>query len=971
MFVAMKTILSGLSGLNTLLGAVGSGLTVYDHFKNQQTDAIKAAIQKQSEKAYARYADFRGERRAELGLPVKRDILGYWESCLERNVLPGVEDMVSVKIAEQEEAEILFPYLLEAWMEVPDFADWLHGLLSASGQEETLNLVKELGERMQGLARLTEELKQRRLTDIVRPLSAGQVMDAGCSCSEKDIRRYFMVNSRFPVMLKVISAEQDVPHEQAFQKMSELVEAGYPVILSGYGGLGKTSLMMQMAVRWIALGRPAFWLSLSSDRILTESDAEVLYQELAAYTACGGRILLCIDNPFEGRTSFSNLRKMWQDTAGVQLVMAERTNRLSMLADPSQDTLLDWFDDARVLLLRGKGQKHRSYQLKDYEIFSFWEQPGRKKEILKKCTSFLVRDGLIGETDQDGIIRDILAAYDKDSVSLVELIYRTLFAFQKSVSKPEEIKLDWEEWGSCLREEFPEIGNSLSLYGVIAAFKLFNTPMPLSLFCRHFGLAEHRMKNCLREHLLSQHIEPVIYKEESQTLQPKHDVIAELFFLFHKQRVSVNSLISDLLDSMNEEEMELLLQNMVVKKVIREKNNHYVGEIAYWEFMKQIMGRVEQGEVNLTGEAAAYLCLGYLWAGQQKPRAGSDAGIATVLAQMAPDISLDIVFLKLYAEWGIWARSIKDDKLAEEKFRAVIETDTENVIARTELGRLLAKKKGREKEAERVLREAMKIERKHIQSRTELGKLLAKQAGREKEAEKVLREAMKIEPKHIQSRTELGRLLAREAGREKEAEEVLREAIAIDPKNLHPHTELGRLLAKQAGREKEAEEMLRKAIRIDSKNLPPYTELGRLLAKQKGREKEAEEVLREAMGIDAEDIQSRTELGRLLWKQLGREKEAEEVLRKAIQIEPENVYLHTELGRLILKQPGREKEAEQEFRKVMETNSRDIHARTALAGLYEKQGKKKDAAALYQQICEYAPHDSYGRRGLERLKDYL
>lgn len=114
MFVAMKTILSGLSGLNTLLGAVGSGLTVYDHFKNQQTDAIKAAIQKQSEKAYARYADFRGERRAELGLPVKRDILGYWESCLERNVLPGVEDMVSVKIAEQEEAEILFPYLLEA-----------------------------------------------------------------------------------------------------------------------------------------------------------------------------------------------------------------------------------------------------------------------------------------------------------------------------------------------------------------------------------------------------------------------------------------------------------------------------------------------------------------------------------------------------------------------------------------------------------------------------------------------------------------------------------------------------------------------------------------------------------------------------------------------------------------------------------------------------------------------------------------
>lgn len=936
MVITIKTIMDGMSRLNTLLGAVGSGLTVCDHFKNQNTDAIREAIRKQSEKAYICYASFRGERKEALGLPVKADILGYWERCLKRDVLPGVEDMVSENIAEREEAEILFPYLLEAWMEVPDFADWLHSLLTAGRQEETLTLLKELGEWMQGLSRLTEELKQRRLTDMVRPLSGGQIIDAGRSCSEKDIRRYFTVNSRFPVMLKVISAEQDVPHLPAFQKMSELVEAGFPVILSGYGGLGKTSLMMRMAVQWAAMGRPSFWLALSADRILTEPDAEMIYQELASYTACGGRVLLCIDNPFEGRTSFSSLRKMWQDTAGIQLIMAERSNRLSMLADPSQDALLDWFDDARVVLLRGNGGRNRPYQLKEYEVFSFGEQQGRKKEILKTCTSFLVRDGLIGEADQDRMIREILREYNKDSVSLVELIYRTLFLFKENVAKPEEIKLDWEEWRSCLREEFPDIGNSLSLYGAIAAFKILNTPLPLPLFCRYFSLEERRVKNCLREHLLSRHIEPVIYREESQTLQPKHDVIAELFFLFHKQKISVNDLMLDLLDSINGKETEQLLQNMVVKKAIREKRNYYVGEIAYWEFMEKISERTERGELNLTHTAAANLCLGYLWARQQRPRSESDARIGTVLARMAPAISPDLTLLKLYTEWGIWARSIRDDNLAEEKFRAVIDTDTENVIARTELGRLLAVQKGRKKEAERVLREVIRIDGRNIQSRTELGKLLSKQKGREKEAEKVLREAMKIEPKDVQSRTELGKLLSKQSGREEEAEKVLREAMKIEPKHIQSRTELGKLLSNQPGRKEEAEAVLREAIQIDPKNLHPHTELGRLLSKQPGRKAEAEKEL-----------------------------------RKATEIDPKNLHPRTELGRLLSKQTGREEEAEKELRKVMEIDHRNLHARTVLAGLYEKQGKKQEAAALYQEVCKYDSENVYGRSGLERLKKYL
>ena len=77
---------------------------------------------------------------------------------------------------------------------------------------------------------------------------------------------------------------------------------------------------------------------------------------------------------------------------------------------------------------------------------------------------------------------------------------------------------------------------------------------------------------------MSHHSEPVIFRND--TLQPKHDVIAELFFLFHEKTVSINSLMLDLLQCMDEDEIESLLRNMVNKKEFQKGKKYHVGHRA-------------------------------------------------------------------------------------------------------------------------------------------------------------------------------------------------------------------------------------------------------------------------------------------------------------------------------------------------------------------------------------------------------
>lgn len=610
--------------LNTWAGAAGSIITIFDHFKNKDNTHIEellTAIRNKSKEAYDLYCEYREYRNNDIGAPLEGDILGYWESCVKRDTLPSVDDMRSSNIASREEAEIMFAYLLEAWMEIPDFVAWLHDMLAQNKLDELSRSLADLQKNMEGISDLANELKQQNISNIAFLISPNRIVDAKYSCTDVDIKHYYMVDNSFRTMFKVISAEQDIPHEKADQKLKDLAEGCQPVIIAGNGGLGKTSMMMHAAVQWASRGRVAVWLSLSSEDVITEQKADTFFRHLSASIPAGQRGLLCIDNPYEGKASFSNLQKMWPDNGKIQLIMAERSNRLTLLSDPDQDNLLYWFDDAQMIILQGVEQKASVFGLKDYVSYHFAETQERRKKILEKCTLFLVKEGIVEEEDRLSNIQEILRRYGKPSVSLVELIYRTLFELKKKASKSGAIKLDWDEWQNFIESEFGK-GDSyaaIELYGVIAALKVFNSPITIPLFCKYFDFKERKLKIHLSQRLMLCHSEPVII--HNNTILPKHDVIAELFFLFHES-ISINFLMLNLLECMNEDEIETLLTNMVTKREFQKGRKYHVGQIHYRDYMDAIYGRMSNHTCNLSETGKAYLCLGYLWSRFQQNLSG-------------------------------------------------------------------------------------------------------------------------------------------------------------------------------------------------------------------------------------------------------------------------------------------------------------------------------------------------------------
>ena len=791
----LDTIQSCFANLNTPIGFAGSLITIFDHFRNQNKNHIDdtlSIIRKKSAAAYEQYCEFRKYRQDDLGVPNKEDILEYWETCLQRNILPSRNDMVSSNIATEEEAEIIIPYLMEQWMSIPEFSTWLHDILNQNHLERISKILTDLPPVLEAASQIKAQLDIQGFCNIATLVSPGYVNDARCSCSDSTIKNFFTVDNDFHTMLQVISADEDVPHQEAANKVMELIKNGSPVIITGNGGQGKTSLMMRTAVQWVSSGHLAVWLSLSNKEIITEQVADKFFDCLIKFVPQGQRVLLCIDNPFEGKASFSSLRARWPHKVQLQLLMAERENRLTLLADPDQDLLLRWFDNAGLIVLQGINQG-KPYHLKEYLSHYFPESRERRKTILEKCTSYLVKEGIISAKNQLSITNQILNQYGKPYVSLVELIYRTLFELKKVASKPERIKLDWEEWGELINQEFKDVDSDIQLYGIIAALKVFNTPLSLSLFCKYFELNERKLRNRLCERFVPRHVEPVVYQEGNRTLQPKHDVIAELFFLFNRDKVTIDSLVLDLIEVMDEIEIETFLENIVNKWEVRKGKKHPIGKVDYWSYMENIYIRIQNETCNLSQTGRANLCLGFLWAREQRKVFGNSPTIKTILEETAPGIEEDFLMAKLYTEWGIWATSQNDNSLAEEKFLSVIECNPKQLPARTELGRLLSRQKGREAEAERFLLEAIQINPKHIQSRTELGRLLSRQKGRKAEAEKFLLEVIQIDPKTLHSRTVLAKLYE-QMNRPTDAKRLYQELCDIDPGNRFGKEGLSRLV---------------------------------------------------------------------------------------------------------------------------------------------------------------------------------
>ena len=659
------------------------------------------------------------------------------------------------------------------------------------------------------------EQPRDRISRIAHILDADAIRKAEKEFTEADAEKFYMVDLNFPRMLKVVSKGQDIAHDEMNDRLTALCNSGNPAILTGYSGTGKSTIMLRAAVNWVRSGGIALWISPEEDTTLTEAEAAQFYKDVRSIIPAGQQALLCLDNPSRWSSAFRGLAGSWQEDPQLRLLLAERTNRLSRMTDANGDLLHHWFDGASVVALMQENERN-PLRVKDYPVEYIPEDYLRKQEILKRAVAVMMRKGDVKKVSERDAVKQIMHDYHRGNVSLVELIYRAQFWLRDHATKPEQLRMDWDEWKQILRKELGIKKSAQQLYGVIALCNLFEVPVSISLFCRHFDVTECDLVEAMNNWRMQKNVEPVIFREGSRTLLPKHDVAAELFFLFHRDTLPVNELMVELLNTMDEFEIEAFLEKIVRKGAISKGYQFPIGKIRYRDYLLTIYKRSQAGTCGLGNEGKARLALGLLYAVPKKDRRLGEQTIPMV-EKLDPVLDGTVLTAALYTEWGRLLADLNRKRDAEEKFRSVIAADPKQVHSRTELGRLLAKQPGRENEAELFLREAIRIDPKNLHPHTELGRLLAKQPGRENEAEKFLREILGFDPNNIQARTELGRLLAKQPGRENEAEHFLREAIRIDPKNLHPRIELAKICIRN-DQYTEAERLYREVLRLDPGN---------------------------------------------------------------------------------------------------------------------------------------------------------
>ncbi|MBQ9346909.1 MAG: TIR domain-containing protein [Oscillibacter sp.] len=650
------------------------------------------------------------------------------------------------------------------------------------------------------------------LNGAVEVVDREAVEAARDACTEKDVLSFYRVSGNFGVNLRTLAAGRDVQRKDAAESVANLLKHG-PVLITGKGGMGKTVLMLRAAIQWAESGGIAVWVRL--DSLPVSGGVQAMVDSLHQWKEAGRRVLVCLENPARGRKGLDVLREAWLNRgleAGrpspqggyVQLLLSERNARLAELTR-QWDSLRDWFDGASMAELRRGTEPDRPFRFNGYQAELVKEQTNFREDILEALAHALIQRGIINPVEWERVRKEIQGWYGKTYINLVEMLYQTIFALKQTAHRDIDILLDWEEWGRALRDRtgVDKQAEDTSLYGGIAALSLFDLPMPVSLLCRQFpGLRERDLTNLLRSRQVFDSVEPVIYSggdryaavgrgmgagPDGGTLRPKHDVIADLFFLFQKEydrgephESPLDTCVLDALEAMNEPEVEALLRNMVDQKAMRELTARDIGRVSYRLYMKCLYYRVLDGTLRLSDHGRTCLCLVLLRNKGGNRITDWDEELHEMLTDAAPEPDGRALSSSLYTEWGIWLAGNGRNKDAEEKFQKVREASPRNLQARTELGRVLAKQ-GKYEEAAQILREIIRLAPRDLQSRTELGRVLAKQEKYE-EAEQVLREVIRMYPTNLPPKMELGKLMER-MGKPEGAKALYKEILALDEGN--------------------------------------------------------------------------------------------------------------------------------------------------------------------------------------------
>ncbi len=590
---------------------------------------------------------------------------------------------------------------------------------------------------------------------------------------------YYRINSNWDCMYTIVCNAKDIQDEDLIKLATDLINKKKSLIITGNGGQGKTSLMMRLAVNFALSKKETSIIWISMD-IISSKHIENFWNMLET----GKNYIICVDSPFYNEKLLKKLKNTFpiQQKENIQIIFAERIQRIEELLE-EEPLFTGWIEPITAICCMGNSSEKEVFQiLENYNITTHYYELKKnwKHLVIEKAVAVNYGKNM-AETSMDKIESQL----PESITSIAEQVYHIFFIMNKTYPSISGINLDWKEWKEHLRKWFHNMSIDEYYYEPIAACSVFSLDLDLDTYAKMMHLPEELWNKM--NYMIGEHTEPVRYNRERNTIQPKHDVCAEMFFYSHPKANIIRCLIQYLTVTKN---TQAIFDNVLRKGKICNNIVLPFGEtLNYLPLINHIK------KIGFASENQSRLMLSELW--------------------NCRSLQEKVCYIE---------KNLIDDKL--EKL-----TDYESKKVFAEIA-IIYRKAKKYQPAEKMLWKALEIDTDDLPSYNELGRLYVDQ-NKYDEAEKIFRKASEMG--HLPSYNELGRLYVKQ-NKYDQAEEIFRKALEIDADALPIYNELGCLYVKQ-NKFDEAEKIFRKALEMGENARYILTSLIKLYSKTKNSKK--------------------------------------------------------------------------------------------------------------------------------------
>jgi DNA polymerase III delta prime subunit len=385
------------------------------------------------------------------------------------------------------------------------------------------------------------------------------------------IDAYYRLDYDVDIISKAVCSNNVVVDDGLLKAMiQEIKKANKVLFICGEGGIGKTTLLLQLSVE-LSKENPVYFAQLTAG-----TSAEKFKDELdRTFSISYNTDALCylfIDNPFSNGEIIETIHNWLQYNDKIIVILADRVLNIQLLFDSKY--VLPYWKEASTYVLIGQGKTnffknmHPSNRIVELNQSECW-----KRKVVDKMISNI--------SIKVGIERALLEVHITDKIARkltpYEIFYNACIKYNKLQTKDEngidirpKLKFSWDEWNDLFCKVCPEFAR---VFSVIAALALFSIPTSVDVISKYSSLRRSEVVSFL-EKIPKKYSAPVKYQDSLITL--RHDLIADFYFATFDSdsaRQVVETTLLDVIDILDDDSVikfeKMFLGNALSIEILR------------------------------------------------------------------------------------------------------------------------------------------------------------------------------------------------------------------------------------------------------------------------------------------------------------------------------------------------------------------------------------------------------------------